>query len=200
MNATLFSGVAPAFATSITSSINFSAATAVTGRFMARGATSFLTDVDPTGKFLGTVTWNGTQLAQGIGSSGVPSGAKYVALDLNGDGLSDLVSIDPRFGQFFQGDATRTSPTSFINTGAGFRARSLLTSLGAVPSQGMISATTPVVAADLNQDGFDDLVILANDPRQPLNTTDPIPGWFYPSDGTSLSLPVPISNMVAAGD
>jgi len=198
---TPFSGVAPTFS-NVVSTIKYFAPSpnAVAGRFVSRQATSFLNATDASLTRLGVVTGYGDQLTPAQNSPLVLYADKYMAMDLNGDGLSDLVSIDSRFGQKSSTDATRTTPTSFINTGNGFRARSLFPPFGQAPDAALVSKTTPVVAVDLNKDGFDDLLILANDPRQPIASDGPVPGWIYPSNGTGLSMPVPIPSIVHDGD
>jgi RHS repeat-associated protein len=196
--ATPFSGAAPVFADS-TSTISYFAGDpiAVAGRFVSRQATSFLNATSSSLTRLGVISGVGQQLVAQNGAQ-VPYTKKYMALDLNGDGLSDLVSIDPRFGQ--RTDPTRTTPTAFINTGNGFRPRGLSPPFGLAPPEALVTDKQPLTVIDLNKDGFDDLLILANDGRRPVEAGGPVPGWFYPSNGNGLSVPVPISSMVDAGD
>ena len=132
----------------------------------------------------------------------LPYASKYIALDLNGDGLSDVASVDYRFGKIkiSNNAVVGTTPTAFINTGHGFRARDLANHPGFPASEALVSDTTPLGVADLNKDGLDDLLILSKDPRVPVPAGDPVPGWFYPSNGNGLSLPSPLPPIVNAGD
>ncbi len=174
---------------------------AVAGRFASRLATSFLTGSDAGQQILYVARADGGQIsAPAQANAAVPYTTKYVSLDLNGDGLSDLVSIDPRFGKVMSTDHTRTTPTSFINTGNGFRGRDLGRLPTAFPTEALVSNTANLGAVDIDKDGRDDLVILSQDPRHVVPPSGPVPGWFYPSDGNSLTTPAALSDIVGTGD
>jgi RHS repeat-associated protein len=178
-----------------------SIAISVAGKFVSRQAVSFLSATNAQQTFLTPVSGLSGQLVAQTGVDQVPYSAKFIGLDLNGDGLTDLVSIDPRFGQLYVTDPTRTTPIAFINTGNGFRYRDMVF-LPTVPPEALVSATTNLTAADINKDGLDDLLILSKNPTSLTQTpaAGPVPGWFYPSNGNGLAAPSPIPDIVNSGD
>jgi RHS repeat-associated protein len=180
----------------------------IAGRFANRQTTSFLHVTDATLNYLELMTADGQQLvkASNVFTPILPAGPKYFTADLNGDGLSDLVAVNSSWGQTDLSNLTGTTPTALINTGAGFRAHSLMNVPARVPPQALVAADTPLGVADLNRDGFDDLLILAKDPRQAVPpsglvgaTIVPVPGYAYMSDGNSLTA-IAIPSLVNNGD